>query len=78
MSFEIAAIVAFGFYVGYTMAAGRPDVKPPAIDEFTATTASQSRPIPVLFGTRLIKSANVVWYGDVRTTAVYSEGGAKK
>lgn len=42
-----------------------------------APTAEEGRDIPVLFGTREIKSANVVWYGDVRTVAIKKKGGKK-
>ena len=35
-----------------------------------APTAEEGREIPVLFGTRVIKSMNVGWYGDISTTPV--------
>lgn len=40
-------------------------------------TADEGREVPVLFGTRDIKSANVVWYGDVRAVAIRKKGGKK-
>jgi len=39
--------------------------------------ADAGREIPVLFGTRIIGQPNVVWWGDVKTTPIYSEGGKK-
>ena len=36
--------------------------------------ADQGAPIPVLFGTRIIKRPNVVWWGDVRTEPVKAKG----
>lgn len=42
-----------------------------------APTAEEGRDIPVLFGTREVKSANVVWYGDVRAVAIKKKGGKK-
>jgi len=50
---------------------------PATIDDIQAPTASQGRSIPVLFGTRLIKNENVVWYGDLKTKAVKKKGGKK-
>ena len=41
--------------------------------------AESGKAIPVLFGTRVIRQANVVWYGDVKTTEIRSSGsGGKK
>jgi hypothetical protein len=48
-----------------------------SLDDITAPTAEEGREIPVLFGTRDIKGPNVVWYGDLKTTAVKKKGGKK-
>lgn len=50
---------------------------PPSVGEIKAPTAEEGREIPVLFGTRDIKGANVVWYGDIRTSAIKKKGGKK-
>ncbi len=44
--------------------------EPPELEDIQAPTAEEGREIPVLFGTRNIKGANVVWYGDFESTAV--------
>ena len=54
-----------------------PDVEPAGLDELTVPTAQAGREIPVVFGTRDIQSPNVVWYGDLRTTPIKSEGSKK-
>ncbi len=54
-----------------------PKPKPASLSDFDAPTAEEGRPIPVVFGTVLIRGPNVVWYGDLRTEAVKSEGGKK-
>ena len=47
--------------------------QPPAgLDQFTIPTAKVGREIPVLFGTKLIRSSNVVWYGDLKTEPIRS------
>ena len=46
--------------------------------ELEATTVDSSGPVPVLFGTRLISTANCVWYGDIGTTPIKSCSGGKK
>lgn len=50
---------------------------PAAADKFDIPTAQAGESIPVLFGTRDIKGANVVWYGDIKTVAIKSKGGKK-
>ena len=56
----------------------KPQNAPPAgLNEIKAPTAEEGREIPVLFGCREIKSANVVWYGHLKTKAIKSSGGKK-
>jgi hypothetical protein len=49
------------------------DRKPAGIDEFNFPTNSRSRSIPVLWGTREIKGANIIWYGDLASEEVTKE-----
>lgn len=58
--------------------APRPKTTTPEAGTLEAPMASTDAPIPVLFGTRVIKQPNCVWYGDVRTTAIRQSGGGKK
>lgn len=50
---------------------------PPAVGEIDAPVAEEGKPIPVLFGTRVIKSPNCVWWGDVLISAIKKKGGKK-
>lgn len=52
--------------------------KPLAATDIDAPVAEVGKEIPVLFGTRGITTPNVVWYGDLRTTAIKSGGGGGK
>ena len=38
--------------------------------------AESGKAIPVLSGTRVISQANVVWYGDVKTTEIRQTSGS--
>ena len=40
-------------------------------------TAEEGASIPVIFGTVIIKSSNVVWYGDSKTTEIKASAGGK-
>lgn len=51
--------------------------KPAGLSEITAPIAEEGVEIPVLFGTRDLKGANVTWYGDLATVAIKSKGGKK-
>ena len=54
----------------------RPKPEGPAeLDEFDFPTADNQRPIPVIFGTVLLRSPNVLWYGDLRTQEVTKNAG---
>ena len=44
--------------------------KPAGINDFSFPTASASRPIPKVFGSRWAKSPNVVWYGDLKVSPI--------
>jgi hypothetical protein len=58
--------------------APKPQSRPPAgIEDIEAPTAEEGKEIPVLFGCRDIRGPNVVWYGDLRTTAIKKKGGKK-
>lgn len=56
----------------------KPYSTPPAgLDELQVPTAEEGSEIPVLFGCRDIRGANVVWYGDLKTKRIKSSGGKK-
>lgn len=63
----VALVAAGASYYSAQRAQHGNNIKP---GTFQAPTAEEGRKIPKLFGTRLIKDANVVWYGDVKTEAV--------
>lgn len=45
--------------------------------EINVNTAEVGKEIGVLFGTRTIKSSNIVWYGDLKVSSVKKKGGKK-
>lgn len=63
--------------VGLLLAPKPQNQKPAGLGEITAPTAEEGIEIPVLFGTRDFNGPNVVWYGDLKTTAIKSKGGKK-
>jgi hypothetical protein len=58
----------------------RPKPEPPkaaSLSEFDVPTAEEGRAVPVIFGTVWVKGPNVIWYGDLRSTAIRKRGGKK-
>lgn len=66
MSYVIAFLVAIAVsYVAYLLAPKPKQPKHEATD-LEYPTVSAGRPIPVVFGTVIVKSPNVLWYGEKR------------
>ena len=70
-------VVVVAAYAAYAMQPKAPEPVPPTLRDIAAPTAEQGRPIPVVFGTYVVKSPNIVWYGDLKYEAVKKKGGGK-
>ena len=60
--------------------APKPKTTPPkaaGLDDFSLPTAEEGRPIPVVFGTVLLRGPNVVWAGDLKVDPIRKSGGKK-
>ena len=76
MSFWLyAGLLLASIAASFLLTPKRPEKKPAALTDFDFPTAEQGRPIPVVFGKVLVKDPNVVWYGDLASQPVKSEGG---
>lgn len=53
--------------VSYLLAPKPKQPKPQAAKDMDDPTAEAGRPIPVPFGTILIKGVNIIWFGEKRT-----------
>lgn len=77
MVWQMIAAVAISLLVTFALRP-KPQTQPPAgLSELDVPTAEEGRDVPVLFGCRDIPSGNVVWFGDLRTTAIKAKGGKK-
>lgn len=57
------------------MLAPKPDTPDPAkLEDLDVPTADPARKVPVVFGTVWIQDPNVVWYGDLDTEKIKSDG----
>lgn len=78
--FWFIAVFVVALVVAYASAPKPQTQPPPGIGKIQVPTANDGREIPVLFGTRVIRGPNVVWYGNMRTVPIIktSSGGGKK
>jgi len=74
--FQLLLLVV-SYFVSAALAPKPPKPKPASLEDFDIPVAEQGRPIPVVFGTVILKDPNVMWYGDLRTTAIQEKGGKK-
>ena len=75
MSYIYFAILIIAAIAAVALAPKPPEQRPAALTEFEIPTAEEGRPIPVVFGTVLVTSPNVVWYGDLAYARVRTSGG---
>lgn len=74
---DIAIAIVMVIAAAYT-AANQPKTPTPValtLDDVKAPVAEVGKEIPVVFGTREISDANVVWYGNLRTKPVKVSSG---
>ncbi|MGA0610572.1 hypothetical protein [Caldimonas sp. KR1-144] len=71
------AILVIAALVSYALAPKPPQPKAPSLSDFDLPVAEQGRPVPVIFGTVTVTGPNVIYYGNLRTTAIKAKGGKK-
>lgn len=62
--FIVSAVISYAL---------RPKPKVPIPGVVDVPTVEEGRKIGILFGSRWIKGPHVFWWGDVRTTPIYSD-----
>ena len=65
--------------ISYALSPKPKNARPKAagLDDFNLPTADEGRPIPVVFGTVLLRGPNVVWAGDHEVDPIRNGGGKK-
>lgn len=76
MIWEYVFFAVLALYV-YTNIPTPQSVRPAGLGDFDIPTSDSTRDIQVIFGSPEIKSADVVWYGDLKTVAIRKKGGKK-
>ena len=73
MGYLIVFIVALA--ISLAVQPKQPVPKPVALSDFNVPTAEPGRPIPMVFGTVMLRAPNVVWYGDLSYTKIKTKSG---
>jgi len=55
--------------ISFLMTPEADEGKSATLDDMNVPTAEVGRAIPVVFGTKFVQAANVVWYGDFKSHA---------
>ncbi len=51
-----------------------PAVNPQSMDAQSMPVAEIGKPVPVVFGQVWVRGSNILWYGNLRTSAIKSGG----
>ena len=70
-------VIVVAARVSVALAPKPPAPTPACLPAGEAPTPEEGRPIPVVFGTVLLRGANVVWYGDLEAEPIRKKGGKK-
>ena len=73
---QIFLLIA-SYFISAALAPKPPVPKPAALEDFDIPLAEEGRAIPVVLGTVVINSPSLMWYGDLRTSAIKEKGGKK-
>jgi hypothetical protein len=68
--FSAFIVLVVASVISAALAPKPPSPKPAALEDFDVPVAEEGRPIPVVFGTVTITGANVLWYGNLRSTKI--------
>ena len=71
------AVLIVSVLIQYALQPKTPQPQAAELKDFDAPTADEGRPVPVVFGTVLLRGSNVVWYGDLEADPIKKKGGKK-
>ena len=75
MAWWYVAVLVISIIAAYAVSPKAPEVTPPSLDEGNIPTVEQGGSINVVFGTHIVREANIVWYGDLDYVEIRSKGG---
>jgi hypothetical protein len=72
--FNILISAAISYAIGLLL---KKSPKSASVGKMDITNPDAKSPVPVCFGTNIIKGANVIWYGNPKTTSVKTGSSGK-
>lgn len=78
MQFFIQIVIMLvSSYVAWALAPKPPAPKPASLDDFDVPKAEEGTPIGVVFGTWIVKSPHLVWWGDLDSDPIKTKSSKK-
>lgn len=75
MVWPLVLLFVVSLVVVMAMVPQAPGVKPQSMDPGNLPLAEPGAVIPIVFGTYIIQSPNIVWYGDLSQKAIKTKSG---
>lgn len=75
MGWEYIVVFIIALVVCYAMQPKQTQPTPASLDDMSIPSAQPGGCIPVVFGTRLLASSNIVWYGNLKYEPVETKSG---
>jgi hypothetical protein len=69
---QLVISAAISYVIGLLL---RKKQKAPEVGQMDIVNPDASSPVPVCFGTNIIKGSNVIWYGNPQTTKIKTDSG---
>jgi hypothetical protein len=71
------AVMLLTSYLSAALAPKPPQPKPSLLEDFNVPMAEEGRPVGMVFGHVVIKSATLAWYGNLATEKIKKKTGKK-
>lgn len=71
MPWSFLVKLAITMIISYVLRPKPEKAKPALLEDFDVPVAEDGKPICVVFGRRRVADPNIVWYGDLASTAIY-------
>lgn len=69
--FFVKLVIAVGLSLLLAPKPQSSNANPATKEDFDVPTAEDGKEMPVIFGEIIVQSSNIVWYGDLKSVAVY-------
>ncbi|MBL4904271.1 MAG: hypothetical protein JKY62_16735 [Desulfocapsa sp.] len=73
MGYIVYAVIVV--ILAFALQPSQPQPKKPSLSDLNVPTVGQGKPIPKVFGRRIVQSPTIVWFGDLGYNKIKASGG---